>query len=117
MCQCFSLLVVVTDTYRSVQILPNRILGEVGQHMESLSIDNMCLTHDRQFLVTSSQNSCNFWPTEDIPTLTEESSGKKKRVRVDRSEVNVKGRQRKKQKKQEHERNDHQDFFSDLLTT
>lgn len=70
---------------RSVQILPNQLLGSVGQHPGGFPVDNMCLSHDGTYVVTSSQDSCHFWSASHIPTLppteSEEGGVTKKRKR------------------------------------
>lgn len=68
---------------RSVQILPNQLLGSVGQHSSGSPVENMCLSHDRKYVITSSQESCYFWDSNLIPTLPpvleESEEGKTKR--------------------------------------
>ena len=69
---CVCVCVCVCDNiviFRSIQILPNDILGVVGHHPPGLPIDNMCLTHDGTYLVTGSQDVCKFWSVDSIPTL------------------------------------------------
>ncbi|CAI8052765.1 WD repeat-containing protein 55 [Geodia barretti] len=62
-------------TIRAVQILPNKVLTEVGRHTDGYPIDCMRLTHDRQFMVTSSQDHCKFWPLSDIPKFAPDTIG------------------------------------------
>ena len=84
----------------------------------------MCLSHDRKYLITSSQDSCYFWPTDSIPTLPaneeeeeEEAEGlglynnkhKKKRKRKSKNR-DLETEEIKKSKKDELS-----DFFSDII--
>lgn len=97
---------------RSIQILPNQILGTVGCHTAGFPIDFMCLTHDRAFLVSGSQDSCKFWPVEGIPKLKGSDSR-------DQEESWLKRRKRKRKQKTEKEREEEEgagqnDFFADL---
>jgi len=83
--------------HRSIQIHPNQVLGKIGKQSSSaLSIDTMCITHDRAYLVTSSQDCCKFWSMSDIPTLQIEGKNRKREI-VDRNESGK--RKKKKQTK------------------
>ena len=75
----------------------------------------MCLTHDKTFLVTCSQDSCKFWAVEDIPKL---SPGGEEKDSCD-------GPQRKRRKRKQRQRDADKeggsaavrdDFFADLCT-
>ena len=101
----------LTPRYRSVQVLPNQILGTVGHHTKGLSVDTMCLTHDREFLVTSNEDSCKFWAAEDIPKL------KRSRAAVEGEGSSKRGKKKRKWRTGESgddDENDKDDFFADL---
>ena len=79
------------------------------------SVDGLCLTHDKQFLVSNSFDLVKFWSTEEIPTMwidNEEEMEKKttghrcRKKRKNRKEVVQDG------KKPKYTMN--KDFFSDL---
>ena len=100
---------------RSVHVLPHQILANVGHHSESLPIDSMCLTHDKTFLVTCSQDSCKFWTVEDIPKL---SAVDTKTGEGEDSWPQRKRRKRKQRQRDADEKGDSatmkDDFFADL---
>ncbi len=105
----------LSPTDRSVQILPNEVLGTVGQQSPTaLSIDAMCLTYDDQFLVTSSHDCLKFWPVAAIPTLPSHTlpSGKRKTKAqvVDTDDTYARKKRKKQKKKDDSDAN----FFSDL---
>jgi len=89
----------------------------VGQHEGGFPVEHMCLSHDCQYLISSSQDSCHFWPLNEIPTLPEpEFSGEED----DEDEVVVKKKKRKRKHKHlaaeklaKHKKK-RSDFFSDL---
>ena len=58
--------------HRSVQILPNQLLGCVGEHSSGFPVETTCLSHDKDYLISSCQEACHFWPTVDIPSLPPE---------------------------------------------
>lgn len=104
--------------HRSIQILPNQLLGLVGRHSTGSPIEGMCLSHDRQYLITSTQESCMFWPTADIPLLPGNSD-------KEEEEEEKRSQKRKRRKKQKHKhlaaeelarakRLQQKDFFADL---
>ena len=98
-----------------MQILPNEVLTEIGRHTDSYPIDCMKLTHDCQFLVTCSQDSCKFWAVPDIPTF---APGRIGACVEEDKEVEEEKRKRKKRKRKQIKDGTKQtksdDFFSDL---
>lgn len=112
---------------RSIQILPNNILGVVGHHPPGLPIDNMCLTHDGSYLVTGSQDICKFWCVESIPTLPGTRPGSVsqqcRRAPTGGGEEDCDGwpKRKKRKRKMKHRQlpdvmNSSSDFFSDLCS-
>lgn len=106
-----------TSSYRSIQILPNKVLGSVGKHSSGFPVENMCLSHDRKYVVSSCQDSCHFWPTSLIPTLMPSAE--------EEGEEGVTVKRRKRKRKQKHrdlaaeeqartKKLQQKDFFSDL---
>ena len=111
-------------TFRAVQILPNKVLTEVGRHTDGYPIDCMRLTHDRQFMVTSSQDYCKFWPLSDIPRFAPDTIGTVvgERDNEEEDEGGSKRRKRRRGKKRKRELAESvsdskpaNDFFNDLL--
>ena len=112
---------------RAVQILPNKVLTEVGRHTDGYPIDCMRLTHDRQFMVTSSQDHCKFWPLSDIPKFAPDTIGTVVSERDDEEEEGEEeggGKRRKKRRGRKRKREllesvsdskPANDFFNDLL--
>lgn len=101
-----------TGCPRSVQILPNSFLGSVGKHPSDFPVESMCLSHDRQYMISSCQDSCYFWPTHLIPVLPleedEEGYKKKKRKRKQKHR-DLAAEETARAKKLQH-----MDFFDDL---
>lgn len=96
-----------------MQILPNEVLGTVGQQSSAgLPIDSMCVTHDNQFLVTTSHDCLKFWPMEALPTLPSHSTGKRK-TKADVFDTDD-TYARKKKKKQKKKDTSDANFFCDL---
>ena len=54
---------------RAIQILPNKLIGEVGQHTAEYSVDRLCLNYNKQYLLSSSFDCVKLWPVERIPTV------------------------------------------------
>ena len=54
---------------RAIQILPNKLITVVGQHSVDYAVDNLCLSHGGQYLVSGSYDKVSFWPAEEIPKL------------------------------------------------
>ena len=126
---------ILISLYRSIQILPSRVLGVVGHHPADLPIDNMCLTHDGSLLVSGSQDVCKFWCMDSIPTLPGASSSSSSRgggvgaagegdaVLVDASDEGCSAKRKKRKRKMKHRLNlpaakdsRTDDFFSDLCS-
>lgn len=116
---------------RAVQILPNKMLQVIGKHTENYPIDCMRLTHDGQYLVSSSQDCCKFWAVQNIPKFALNRAGvvcsdKEDGGRGEEEEEEQRGveeerrwkrRKRRKRKQKQGDKDDHQatsDFFSDL---
>lgn len=106
---------------RSIQILPNQLLGLVGQHAGGFPVEHMCLSHDNQYLISSSQDSCHFWPMDQVPTLPNPDSGAEE---DDEDEELVTRKRKKRKRKQKHlaaeklaKHKKSSDFFSDLWHT
>ena len=100
---------------RSIHVLPNQFLGLVGQHLGGFPVEHMCLSHDGNYLITSSQDSCHFWLVSQIPTLPGQESG------GEEEEEEVVRRRKKRKRKQKHvaaeklaKQKKSSDFFSDL---
>ncbi len=73
----------------------------------------MCLTHDREFLLTSSQDCLKFWSVGAIPTLPSDGPSGKRKTKAevaDRDDTYS----RKKRKKERNEDKSDVDFFADL---
>ncbi len=89
-------------------------MGIIGkQSPTALSIDAMCLTHDREFLLTSSQDCLKFWSVGAIPTLPSDGPSGKRKTKAevaDRDDTYS----RKKRKKERNEDKSDVDFFADL---
>ncbi len=79
----------------------------------------MCLSHDREYLITSSQDSCYFWPVDSIPTLPaneeEEEEGGYSRRKKKRKRKN-KNRDLEKEEIKKSKKSELKDFFSDINT-
>lgn len=73
----------------------------------------MCLSHDRQYMISSCQDSCCFWPTSLIPSLLppeedgEEQKKKRKKRRQKHRDLAAEENTRTKKLQ-------HMDFFADL---
>ena len=63
---------------RSVQILPNRVMGVIGHHSEEHPIENLCLSHDDSTLISGSYDCIKFWSVEDIPHVWVEEEEEEK---------------------------------------
>ena len=107
-----------------MQILPNKVLTEVGRHTDGYPIDCMRLTHDRQFMVTCSQDHCKFWAVSDIPRFAPDTIGTvfsdPEREEEEEEGGRHKRKKRGKKRKREMVRIDSNskptnDFFSDIL--
>jgi len=98
--------IVITGTsdgfLRAVHILPSRVLGPVGRHMEDFPILNLSLTHDQTCVVSCSHDErVKFWNVEEA-----------KQQSVDISKTGTKEAKRNKLsfgKAKQH------DFFADLV--
>ncbi len=88
---------------RSVQILPTQVLGVVGRHHAALSIDNLCLSHDQAFLVSSNQEGIQFWSMEDVPLLKRVDKGQEAAWEEEEGRRRGKRRRRKRKWKQREE--------------
>ena len=85
----------------------------------------MRLTHDRQFMVTCSQDHCKFWCVSDIPTFAADRVGavlskyEVKEDKDDEEEMRKRKRRRRKRKRVLVPSDSHSkpvnDFFNDLL--
>ncbi len=113
------LVITVVLFLRSIQILPNQLLGLVGQHVGGFPVEHMCMSHDQQYLITSSQDSCHFWPFSQIPTLPDHDGGEGEATEDE--EETVLSRRKKRRRKQKHiaaeklaKHKKSNDFFSDL---
>lgn len=89
------------------------MLGSVGQHPGEFPVEDMCMSHDRRYVVTSSQDSCCFWPTTDIPTLPPDSGGGGGRKRQGRKRK-MKHRDLAAEESAKTKRLQQTDFFADL---
>lgn len=88
---------------RSIHILPNQFLGLVGQHLGGFPVEHMCQSHDENYLITSSQDSCHFWPLSQIPTLPTQADGREEEEdtveeEAEEEEVVVRKKKRKENK-------------------
>ena len=119
---------------RAVQILPNEVLQVIGRHTENYPIDCMRLTHDGHYLVTSSQDCCEFWAVQDIPKFAlnragvvwsgeaegdgGHGEGRGRGEKGAEEDRRWKRRKRRKRKQKQGDEDDHHqaasDFFSDL---
>ena len=83
-------------------------------------MEGMCFSHDRDYVVTSSQDSCHFWPVSLIPTLPGAEG-----VGTEEEEEGVNKNKRKRKRKQKHrdlareelakaKRLQQKEFFADL---
>ena len=87
------------------------MLGIVGQHVGGFPVEHMCLSHDKEYLVTSSQDSCHFWATSQIPILAQdddEEAAAKTRKKRKKKQKHVAAQKLAKSKSQT------EDFFADL---
>ena len=51
--------------FRAVHILPNRFLGEVGEHQ--FDVESLAVSHDRRFLLSCSHDQClKFWAVKSV---------------------------------------------------
>ena len=76
----------------------------------------MCLSHDRKYVVTSSHDSCHFWPSNLIPTLPmapEEEGGRRHRKKCKRK---LKHNDLATDKLSKMKKLQQKDFFADLCT-
>ena len=106
------------------------MLAEVGRHTDGYPIDCMRLTHDRNFLVSCSQDHCKFWAVSDIPRFAPDRIGAVlsqqdneeggEEEEGEEGEKREKRRRRRKRKKRKLVQSSScskpaNDFFSDLL--
>lgn len=54
---------------RAVQIIPNKIISEVGHQSDDYPVDNLKLVYDGSILVSGSHDCIKFWSTADIPKI------------------------------------------------
>ena len=92
-------------------------MGVIGEHDEGFPIDNLSLTHDHTLLVSSSQSSCKFWSTEEIPKMATQKE--KEEEDGEEDEERVRRRRKRKRKRphmwsREEEQTKKDDFFVDL---
>ncbi|BFZ24461.1 hypothetical protein BsWGS_27500 [Bradybaena similaris] len=62
---------------RAVHVLPNRVLGIVGQHEEGFPVESMSLTADQAFVASCSHDQrVKFWNVDELKTQTVDTSKK-----------------------------------------
>ena len=62
---------------RAVNILPNRVHGQVGQHMEDFPVESLSLTSDQTCVVSCSHDQrVKFWNIEEVKNQTVDTSKK-----------------------------------------
>ena len=62
---------------RAVHILPNRVLGVVGQHMEDFPVESLTQTADQSCVASCSHDQrVKFWNVEELETQTVDTSKK-----------------------------------------
>ncbi|KAH9508247.1 WD domain repeat-containing protein 55 [Bulinus truncatus] len=87
---------------RAVHILPNRVLGVVGQHSGNFPIEALSMTADRIFIASCSHDQLvKFWNINELKTQTVDTS--KKACRKNKKPVNFSSSKK--------------DFFSGLVET
>lgn len=111
--------------FRAVQILPNKVISVLGQHCTDYPVDNLCLSHDGQYLISGSYNKVSFWQAEAIPKLylknlamkdKETDSGDEGGEDEERKRKRRKRKRRKTQKQiaKPRQLKEKSDFFADL---
>ena len=106
---------------RAIQILPNKLITVVGQHSTDYPVDNLCLSHGEQYLVSGSYDRVSFWPAEEIPKLklTDEETDSSAAASDEGEERKRRKRRRKcrkiwKQTGKPRKLKQKSDFFADL---
>ena len=62
---------------RAVHLLPNRVLGVVGQHMEDFPVESLTLTSDETCIASCSHDQrVKFWNVEELKSQTVDTSKK-----------------------------------------
>ena len=67
----------------------------MGKHSSGFPVESLCLSHDREYVVSGCQDSCHFWSTSDIPTLPQGEEEEEEEREGHR-------RRRKRKRKQKH---------------
>jgi len=102
-----------------VQILPNQTILEVGQHSDELSVDHLSLTHDHEYLVSSSQDCVKFWAVDEVIEARVKSDPLlRKQAEDDSSDSEDEERRKRRKRKKKHlvtkKPKTSVDFFADL---
>ena len=99
---------------RAIQILPNKAIGTVGFHSEDYSVDGLCLTHEGQYLLSSSYDSVKFWSTDEIPTVWIKDEVEHETKERKRGRKRKKGKRRKELSQTKKHKTCDSNFFADL---
>ena len=105
-----------------MQILPNQTILEVGQHSDDLPVDHLCLTHDHEYLASSSQDCVKFWSVDEVVQARIKSDPLLSAIRSkpagDSSDSEDEERRKRRKRKKKHlvtkRPKTSVDFFSDL---
>ena len=86
----------------------------MGFHSEDYSVDGLCLTHEGQYLLSSSYDSVKFWSTDEIPTVWIKDEVEDETKERKRGRKRKKGKRRKELSQTKKHKKDDSNFFADL---